>query len=285
MKTIEPSFEIIKQEPTIVGMQKHCEKAARICYRSEDKITDNSYEKLLDTLHGKRHYSPLAHGTVTMKFTQEEWEDFFVYLDEWDVQPGITAFEWFSNPMWTRVDMDDEDNYCITTNYRLITELGLEHYMESNWCEPGPYHVDRVTVKVTLSRVIATEWNRHASGLAICGESTRYCCYGKDKFEGQIKVVEPLWLKDADPEIRQRVLDSWQKDEDEYLYLVNNGVMPPDARGVLPLDLATTMYYTGFIDEWEHIFDLRTSAAAHPEIRRIMGPLQKAFRDRNLLYS
>ena len=40
MKLIEPSVELIKQEPDIEGIYKQIERAGRICYKSEDKIID-----------------------------------------------------------------------------------------------------------------------------------------------------------------------------------------------------------------------------------------------------
>ena len=40
MKLIEPSVELIKQEPGIEGIYKQIERCARVCYKSEDKIID-----------------------------------------------------------------------------------------------------------------------------------------------------------------------------------------------------------------------------------------------------
>lgn len=71
MRLIKPSFEIIEQEPGIEGMFKHIEKAARVCYRSEDKITDDSYKKMIELLENKGHYSPFAHGTVYLTVPHE----------------------------------------------------------------------------------------------------------------------------------------------------------------------------------------------------------------------
>ena len=71
--------------------------------------------------------------------------------------------------------------------------------------------------------------------------------------------------------------------EEGYLDLLNSGITAQNARGLLPLDTATTVFYTGFIDEWKHIFDLRTSNAAHPEVRRLMIPLQEEFKNRNYI--
>lgn len=46
-------------------------------------------------------------------------------------------------------------------------------------------------------------------------------------------------------------IDSLKKAESDYLYLLTDecDLKPEQARGVLPLDLATEVYYTGYIDD------------------------------------
>lgn len=176
----------------------------------------------------------------------------------------------------------DPEFYRYTTNYRVIKELGLEKLLDEYWEEPSIISPKRVSVLVDTSIAVSREWNRHATGLAICEQSTRYCAYNKDKFGGEVTFVEPLWLQD-NPEQTQIYLDGLQRAEDHYLDLLNKGITAQNARGVLPLDTATRVMYTGFIDEWEHIFEMRTSQAAHPEIRRIMIELQEEFKKRNYI--
>ena len=50
MKLINPSVELIQQQPGLVGMYKHIEKCARTCYKTEDSITENSYKNLEDII-------------------------------------------------------------------------------------------------------------------------------------------------------------------------------------------------------------------------------------------
>ena len=45
MHIIVAQYEIIEQDKGLEGMFKHIEKCGRTCYRSEDKITDDSYQK------------------------------------------------------------------------------------------------------------------------------------------------------------------------------------------------------------------------------------------------
>lgn len=55
MKLIEPSVELIEQEPGIEGIYKQIEVAARLCYKSEDRITEDSAKKFVDMLIKNEH--------------------------------------------------------------------------------------------------------------------------------------------------------------------------------------------------------------------------------------
>lgn len=68
MKFIDSSFEIIEQESGIHGLYKQVEKAARVAYKSEDRITDTSAEKMVQMLMKLNHGAALEHGTVYLKF-------------------------------------------------------------------------------------------------------------------------------------------------------------------------------------------------------------------------
>ena len=64
MKLIKQSCEIIPQTPGIDGIYKQIEKAGRTCYKSEDKITEDSAKKFVDMLATNKHGAMLEHGTV-----------------------------------------------------------------------------------------------------------------------------------------------------------------------------------------------------------------------------
>ena len=114
-------------------------------------------------------------------------------------------------------------------------------------------------------------------------QSTRYCAYNKDKFGGEVTFIKPLWLDNAEEDQVNRYLNFLSEGEEGYMNLLSTGITAQNARGLLPLDTATTVFYTGFVDEWKHVFDLRTSNAAHPEVRRLMIPLQEEFKNRNYI--
>ena len=70
MKVIEPSVEFVTPMSIIPGIviMKRIEEIGRVCYKSEDKITEDSYKKFLGNLIKRGHESVLEHCSVTMKF-------------------------------------------------------------------------------------------------------------------------------------------------------------------------------------------------------------------------
>jgi thymidylate synthase ThyX len=70
MRTLKPSYEILTQ---INGMDmlKHIEKIARVCYKSEDKITEDgeSAKKMCKMLISRGHEAMIEHSSLCVKFT------------------------------------------------------------------------------------------------------------------------------------------------------------------------------------------------------------------------
>jgi len=71
MRIIEPGFEILT-DISEDGIQeyKNIEKIARVCYKSEDRITEDgeSAKKIISMLINKGHEAMLEHGYLTVKF-------------------------------------------------------------------------------------------------------------------------------------------------------------------------------------------------------------------------
>lgn len=68
MKIINPHFELL----TPINRDeicKHIECVARTCYKSEDKITDDSAAKLVRALVKSQHLAMIEHVSITVKFT------------------------------------------------------------------------------------------------------------------------------------------------------------------------------------------------------------------------
>lgn len=67
MKVIKPSVEIMTTVDRSI-LYKQIERAARTCYKSEDKITDDSAVKMVKALKDRQHTAMLEHAFVTVKF-------------------------------------------------------------------------------------------------------------------------------------------------------------------------------------------------------------------------
>jgi thymidylate synthase (FAD) len=63
--------------------------------------------------------------------------------------------------------------------------------------------------------------------------------------------------------------------EYRYSQQIKDGWTPQQARSVLPNSTKTEIIVTANFREWRHIFKLRCSKAAHPQMREIMIPLCK----------
>jgi thymidylate synthase (FAD) len=133
-----------------------------------------------------------------------------------------------------------------------------------------------VTVRVICDRGVTHEIVRHRLA-AYTQESTRYCNYSKGKFGGEITVIDPIFFS-HDSEKYRVWKDTIAKIEEAYNKLIELGATPQEARSVLPNSLKTEIVMTMNLREWRHFFTLRTSAAAHPQMREIAVPLLEEFK-------
>ena len=67
MKIINPSFEILSPVDGQAILQ-HIERCGRVCYKSEDKITDTSAQTFVGSIIKRGHEAVLEHASVTVKF-------------------------------------------------------------------------------------------------------------------------------------------------------------------------------------------------------------------------
>jgi thymidylate synthase (FAD) len=190
MRIVHPSvtLEWITPEPLL-----SIERAGRVCYKSEDKITPGSAEKFCTMINQRGHASVVEHAAAS---------------------------------------------------FRIICDRGVSH-----------------------------EIVRHRLA-SYSQESTRYCNYSKDKFGSEIAVIQP-------PGLEGEALDAWktscQMAEHYYSRMLEKGCSPQIARSVLPTCLKTELVMTANFREWMHFIRLRTSKAAHPQIRPIAQEINRVL--------
>ena len=274
MKLIKPSYEIIPQAPGLKGIYKQIELAGRICYKSEDKITEDSAKDFTDRMVKSGHLAMCEHGTVYLHIEFNSKQDYF---------NSDLVLKYHENPYSKIIRKRDIDNDIlgkqhayITTNYRVL--------IENNWlddlkylCEPTEYHEKRVTVKFNHDIGCGREILKHRVA-SYANESTRYCNYSKNKFGNEITCLIPHFVNEENELEFEEDLAIM---ESIYFKWIKKGYKAQDARGFLPLFTKSELIVTAFVSDWKHFFDLRTDIAKtgkpHPDLLQVTNPLYEEF--------
>lgn len=282
MKLIYSNVEKIDQEEGLKGIKKQIELAGRTCYKSEDKITDNSCEEFVQRMINSGHTSMLEHGTVYLTVPVKDNGDVF--------------FKYITNPYskvaYSSVDDDEQEAY-VTTNYRVIVENGWEKDLAFLTNPVVGKHAIRFTFRFICDRGVSHEIVRHRH-MSFAQESTRYCDYTSDKFNYSTTYIIPTWLEEKLPEgqyenwdgdwcdlekwkiqhtcdnsVEDSFLYSLYESDTYYNYFRNMGWKPQQARQILPNALKTEIVVTGFVDDWLNFIKLRGAKNAHPDIQKL----------------
>jgi len=148
-----------------------------------------------------------------------------------------------------------------------------------------------ITVCIICDRGVSHEIVRHRLA-SYSQESTRYCNYKKTD---AIEVIKPCFFpeiplgeftpKDFDIYTKlsnksQQWFEAMLQAEESYMFLINEGCTPQEARSVLPNSLKTEIVMTCNLREWRHFFKLRAlglSGKPHPQMLEIAIPMLKVF--------
>lgn len=283
MKLIESKAELVLQQEGLEGVYKQIELCGRTCYKSEDKITEDSAKGFVERMIKSNHTAMLEHGTVYLKITYKDTD--------------FTTLCMFYGKNKYSVLNHSEDNkiYYITTNYRVLVENN--HLRDLKYlCEPTEFHEKRVTVHFVCDRGVSHELVRHRV-FSFAQESTRYCNYSKDKFGSEISYIMPSWFPEANMQQQEAFMQIMKATEDYYMALLGqwderkpdarfktgfkgNPLTPQQARQVLPNALKTEVCMTGFASDWRFFFDLRyygETGKPHPDMELLASKARSEF--------
>lgn len=181
----------------------------------------------------------------------------------------ILDFPWLATNIIAnsaRVSHMSQDRYSNTENVEFIKKLIM-------WGHLSPFEHCSAQVKITTNRAIANELVRHRH-CAFTQESTRYCQYD------DLTVIRPNWI-DFSLVISDSVVHKYTEYLSEvqslYDHMINSGIPAEQARGILPLDTATTLVMTANLREWISVFKLRCDAASHPQMIELMSKIREEF--------
>ena len=309
MRIEKAKVEIIEQQPGIEGMLRFIELCGRTAYKSEDRITEDSYQRFTKMLYSKGHWAVFNLGTVYMRVNPSS------DLDTWKKLKDTKPYT-----KWTK---NEDGSMNVTTNYRIILQLGLVNFMKENWVEPGENHYRRLSSKWSCSRATSHQLVRHRQYCFIQA-SQRYCNYGQDRFGGltfilpewiyrvrdrigntidSLTLENRFWILQLDGERLWNELTIWDRTvagrdrlwseiEKEYLSELYAGdgeiLKPEEARGILPNDTKTELIMTGYKEDWFYepessssekagFFFLRCASDAQADIRVLARSLKEQF--------
>lgn len=282
MKLIKQSFEILEQKDfTIKGIKQFVERCARVSYKSEDKMTDTSYEKFVGILESRDHARPLEFGTVHLKMNASDFNKIRSTL----------CLNKIYNDQWIKHYYVGDVTY-VTTNYRYYLNIleifpKVEQFFTE---EDNEYYPKRYTVHMILDRGVMDEFRTHV-GLSHLAESTRYCNYSKDKFNNEITFIKPCWvnISTTDRAVYDAsnngdyFIQALEDAENWYLSLLKEGWTPQQARSVLPLGIKSELISCGFENAWENFFYRRDAKDAHPMAQEIAKPMHREFIERGFI--
>lgn len=298
MKFTEPSFKIIYNENQL----KTVEFCARLCYKSDTMITEDSYKKFCMARFKEKHYAIFEHANFTFHIGLDDKYDSLILLSLFENLYGVT-YQTTYNGLFVNLNLrhifELADGGCFQF-YDMLPDVYKIFYtpderldlIVKNIC-PVLSNVTLLTPEIVINdvridqkkfmfytvafdcqRALWDELARHRKN-ALCCESSRYCAYQKEKFGGEITFSIPHWFEQGNQDHKEFFENCCSEAETDYMALINYGFKPQDARYVLPLGYRVNCVVTASIEQWEHIFSLRTSNAAHPDISKLMKALEE----------
>lgn len=285
MRIVAPSFEEISD----ARLYQKIELCGRVCYKSEDKITETSAVRFVKNICTNQHGSVLEHYSLAFRVQPELYRS----LKEAEIPFFALSEESFPIVSFNvRAYLASAQD----PKFRLLL-LPLRKYMERTYPEISdeacsfegalPERItdlsslteaerdlhQRVTMRLTTDRGVTHELVRHRLA-SFSQESTRYCNYAKEKFGNEITVIRPVELSPGSEAVWTAAME---ESERAYFAMLREGATPQIARAVLPNSLKTEICITASLAEWKLIFALRCAPQAHPDCRYLMCRVRDYF--------
>lgn len=319
MKIIVPSVEIMRTglEKEYITPEKHIEKVGRTCYKSEDKITDDSAAKFVSGLIKRGHEAMIEHFSLIFKtneFTYEEMsEDYEMLMHNIDIDLTEPLRPYLR---FTDQQMSDGEQRCIVSAnmraWRCFVGACVEGYgfipqylhgivrcyslffPEFQEYVPHIIQNDKL-IPIAVSELTENErWvHQDITVKFTCdrGVSHEIVRHRVASFAQESTRYCNYGLDKFGNEITvirpswckegSLVYDIWrhgcQENEDTYFAMMHENATPQEARSVLPNSLKTEVIVTMNLANWDHFFKLRCAKDAHPDIQEVAKMARDMF--------
>jgi len=311
MQIIEQYYEIQPEltELTTEAYQKQIERRGRICYKSEDRITDESAPVFVDKVINQKHNSVMEMAVIHVKFK----------ISPFDVIPQFNNF--LSSPFFKCSYLEDKNIFVVTASIRAWREfrklfIGFDinvyefvHYKFPDFFKDRPPLDDsifcvfndmvnmfemeivsdewikanvpnyrkhiHVCVKLVTNRVVTHEIVRHRP-CSFLQESQRYVRYDR----GEMEFIKPVQWDNWKRNQQKRFIDTCLDAEENYRANVTgpDKMTPQEARNNLPNSTKTEILVYTDLQQWNHIMYQRSEGGADPQMKGLMKPLLEDLR-------
>jgi len=284
MKIIEPSATIIEDELAALPIHQRIDTCGAICYQRPAKPTEEEAIEFCKSMLTNKHLTTLEMVRIHLVVDGDHDDEFSFgkYIDVKCIDIGRFIISGSIRAFLEKWDnLDAEIRRFLKKNY---PQLFIKQYasrecwgMRVRFADPEeiPREHKYVAVKVICSRAISHQIVRHRP-VSFLQESQRYC-----RYDDEVVFIRPEWVANPfswDNSAVIRWVAHMETCEAYYKHQLQYGKLSPQqARGGLPNDTKTELLVYASLPEWEHIFNLRCSKGADPEVRRIMIPLQEQF--------
>lgn len=325
MKIVSPSVEIMRTglETEFCTPEQFIEKVGRTCYKSEDKITDDSAAKFVGNLIKRGHEAMIEHWNIIFKTDEEHYKQ-FVYNWETLLHSDALPIGECLRPYLRFTDYlgyDGNVRCIISGNMRAwrdyakacVSAFGfLPRYLHGivrGYPIFFPEYQDRVPaifvndilIPISVSDLTIPERQIHQDVTMkfVCdrGVSHEIVRHRVASFAQESTRYCNYSLDKFGSEITV-VRPSWcspgdilyedwkngcEADEIVYFNMLNHGATPQQARVKLPTGTKTEIIVTMNLAGWNHFFELRCDPAAHPDMQESAGLAMELY-NRELLW-
>ncbi|PIE57337.1 MAG: FAD-dependent thymidylate synthase [Desulfobulbus propionicus] len=307
MNIITPSFHILDHLDQ-QSLPVRIEFCGRLCYKSEERINEQSAIPFVQKMARHGHNSVLEMGAATCLIsgvTDPQVQSFFLCLPKYlqidpmkerallvsgtvrgfrelflqhqenELVQALTILLATKHPYFYQIAEDQIQDIANPQGLQ-VHQLSLEQVEQLPSSELMARH-RYLAVKFIVNRAVTHELVRHRP-CSFLQESQRYCRYSADRFGNEVTFIKPLFYQEDSQEYAQwlRVMEESEK---TYLALLKTST-PQAARTVLPNACKTEIIVYTTLEHWQHILALRTPPNADPSMREVMIPLQNELASR-----
>lgn len=312
MRIIEPSVEIMRtglEKDFYANPEQFIEKVGRTCYKSEDKITEDSAARFVSGLVKRGHEAMIEHWNLIFK-VQPFWYE--QILDDYETLRSSTNLNLKTQMRpylrFTSHEYSTGDVRCLVSGnmraWRDFVKACTEgfgfipqylhgvircynlFFPEYQYYIPGIIQNDKL-IPVSVNELNDRERQVHQNVTVkfICdrGVSHEIVRHRVASFAQESTRYCNYGLDKFGNEITvirpswckegEALYDIWKggcaENEETYFAMLNAGATPQEARSVLPNSLKTEIIVTMNLDGWKHFFGLRCTPDAHPDIQEV----------------